>query len=1203
MKDNPLTIEREDSAVKTELEFISNKQYTLYNQNVDLPVLFSHISNERYNVPVLSMEDLECFEKTGSTLRIDYTKTYIRYFALDIDCLCKNGSLSHTTNDDIKKIIDIMVNIINATLKIDRKIEYSVWKNNCGYHIYTNVLMSLPTHEYLIKLIQSTASQIKLVIDFPELMPLPYSSKDGKNIYNYIEIGTYCTKIVPFIGNGTYYELFAICNENHKNTRLILHSKFETFYFVHTQVTKKINCIQVPPNIISIDNVSIANSFELPLTTLYFMNKQIKIVEGCELLPVNNIMCAAIEFIKHYNFIVHNENENTDFSHFILDCSSYEYWYFLHYIVALVKYVYTYIDEKIKETEIRKMLKEIFKNSMSNDVVNITVSNFNIDILTAYPYSSIEMVVYLCNINRYKVGCMDHQSMFNKIMELRLNILPADFKNLFNKKLNDKSEELLNKFVLAVVDIFKSMKFVATITSQNLWYYYIDGIYRRDTSIDKYVVGLISDWITPNHINSIKSNIIGKSIQFRINEICFDRCKTLIATYFGTFSLYMGIYFYPTPLTHFMKIRRFAIWPNVKDREWYPALNYDLIKSKALTEKFVDVVHNRMNEVFGYFVFIPSIIQLRWVYSVTEEEMNKTMLLLADHSKKLDFLLFLLEYYPIDHKFIYLILIWLREYNYKIVLNYTTLKFHIFGKTKVTNEEWELKYRSELDEVKFEIFESYLDELKSLNGPNFSMPTNVACFYAVFIAIYMLKCNEYQQLTSVFNVCIPLPRKIHELFPNEEQKTNADNLKFNLNRASSILFGKKLSKLEQYMSDAVFATGIAKKFMQDGSSSLIDCFSITFSPFNENKKLILFVGQKDTGKSGISDIITAMGEPHVARLMGDIKSVTDRGGLPTKVNFTILNDASSIDSEYLKALTGNDGKSTQIFYSQEYEMQYAQSILFGATNVYVDMYLDSKKNIVGTDKTTVQRLYPVCMYGKYRSENFSTNSLLSLMSENDYYRSLFDTNVTERAYAFSMIGYHSFISRMDSNGKLMLNNNLPDIDDYLEVVYRNNNTMYAFLHKCGISEHDIFFMDKGRFEYIIKKEIEKKHSKFKNFDQFVAAFHAYNGIDLHKDNLKIHNFQETSFIENVSEIMDVSKNNNFSISREDLNSRLSFYKDYTLRGNAEKIFIYNNSKYYNPEIDKFVGIKFSNELPDDENGLDEEAVVNPAYSQTLMSVL
>lgn len=164
-------------------------------------VLYSRITNNWYVLKGnLSIDDLEeQFANTGHTLGIDYTKSYIRYLAFDIDCMCRKIK-DFQDHNEINNVILICVNLVRILLslklietstcerekileKSDEQLysimdEYiAVWSNGCGYHLYTSFKVSITLHHYILNKLKANMTICKCNIEIPTIMPLPYSAK------------------------------------------------------------------------------------------------------------------------------------------------------------------------------------------------------------------------------------------------------------------------------------------------------------------------------------------------------------------------------------------------------------------------------------------------------------------------------------------------------------------------------------------------------------------------------------------------------------------------------------------------------------------------------------------------------------------------------------------------------------------------------------------------------------------------------------------------------------------------------------------------------------------------------------------------------------------------------------------------------------------------------------------------------------------
>jgi hypothetical protein len=267
-----------------EIFFLKENNFRIYNTNSDLnivpTILYSRVLDQHYvydNDSVVSFRDLGVFKTNGHSLIIDNNKSYVRPFSLDLDCaVCHSGKISKSLHQSEDTVARILVDVQRELKLIDKTALTSVWNLNCGYHIYSNIMVSITVHNQICSMIQSKyVDDPSVIIEVPVFMPLPYSAKERQNVYKQTVVNDSELNIPICCGiNGySYYDNCSIQSELYENYTVILEmvTSFGVKYLSRGPKTRKVE--KNIPNILYVD------SFE-PKSDYEYIDKIIAYVDG-----------------------------------------------------------------------------------------------------------------------------------------------------------------------------------------------------------------------------------------------------------------------------------------------------------------------------------------------------------------------------------------------------------------------------------------------------------------------------------------------------------------------------------------------------------------------------------------------------------------------------------------------------------------------------------------------------------------------------------------------------------------------------------------------------------------------------------------------------------------------------------------------------------------------------------------------------------
>lgn len=152
-----------------------------------------------------SKYSVEPFKDDGHTLAVDNTKSYIRMCAFDLDCMCRRNFGSQHLSETLLNSVRAKVTSMLFQITDKRNISCVVWRKDCGYHLYTNVSVSMPLHLELGERLNAEYRNHGVIIEVPSRMPLPYSAKTRGEPYRPLLIGQ---PAVPLLGSNPYYDRY-----------------------------------------------------------------------------------------------------------------------------------------------------------------------------------------------------------------------------------------------------------------------------------------------------------------------------------------------------------------------------------------------------------------------------------------------------------------------------------------------------------------------------------------------------------------------------------------------------------------------------------------------------------------------------------------------------------------------------------------------------------------------------------------------------------------------------------------------------------------------------------------------------------------------------------------------------------------------------------------------------------------------------------
>lgn len=399
-------------------------------------------------------------------------------------------------------------------------------------------------------------------------------------------------------------------------------------------------------------------------------------------------------------------------------------------------------------------------------------------------------------------------------------------------------------------------------------------------------------------------------------------------------------------------------------------------------------------------------------------------------------------------------------------------------------------------------------------------------------------------------------KMIREAFARLTVRPSLSQSETAMNRAIQIVYEPK-DEFDYNVAAMVMMMSMSMGFNYENFKEFITALSTVFVTENVNKKIIVFYGHQNTGKTKYCDIIQRYTVPDCGRL-NVLDRAHERSSITTLVNVMIINEINNLTVEIFKSISGNDSESKQIFYSQEYELKSSQALIFGATNICINF--KTQNSIV--DKTTVDRLHAIKFVGKQVTHSNVYKSLFAMLLENEYFKNTLKLPDTVETNAFAWLVYYYYAKNRDQQYRPMLDTTNKETVKYRERVYLANNRLYDFIRKCGLSEAKDFYIPTQTFCTIINSVINEKTSIYQNYNDFEKEFIQQYDIKL-SDISILNHFQQTCFVLQVEASMKTVDAPDHIITFEDLENRLKMYNVDYEKTNARSFFIrYNDHRKY-----------------------------------------
>lgn len=415
---------------------------------------------------------------------------------MDVDCIkCRsNGQITtsrHASESDINRILDCL----NDMLKF--KIKFSIWSNQCGFHIYSNYNVSIFYHLYIRDaLAVQIADMDSAVVEVPDTIPLPYSSKAySDKIYKPLHTMSNSVlksfHVCASIDNYDYYEMFSIKHVTPKQEEHLLltvitstATEYVIFYkrrYIKNKIPSFLNAISCTPSPIQ----------SFPPDALKYVDLIIKMTVGFE----ENLLTESYTEVRYpsqlsklknlfsvadYHFSIYFNTFGTVFfgeeyqlftdtglnidllqKYIYHSAIQFKELNLQHYIVSLHKCV----ENELPFETIQEILQLLYEQQ-SEEYVQHIILNYNTFIRDVYPTDFNQIIRYMqLYVTKTITPFMHLTEVFNAILSNRLSITATQFNELIRTEDIFAVKDWTHRFLESALEICRKYQFIITYDS------------------------------------------------------------------------------------------------------------------------------------------------------------------------------------------------------------------------------------------------------------------------------------------------------------------------------------------------------------------------------------------------------------------------------------------------------------------------------------------------------------------------------------------------------------------------------------------------------------------------------------------------------------------------------------------------------------------------------------------------------------------
>lgn len=1100
------------------------------------------------------------FYTTGHSISIDYTKTYKRKAAWDIDCLCRkyikpNQNTSHVSDDDINKVVNIIKKLLNEIIFINLKkkkfdIQFSVWKNKCGHHIYTNVDISLPLHIHLTTLLKNEIYNLQMVaIELPTYMPLPYSSKILNLPYSF----SYGIKDFVFNASKSFIEIAKITQNLESNQKICSLNVFEK-----TIIIEKSNFFETEGELFFPNNKNCVAIEEYNKLLTFFENTKVNYSNDLNLdLGLTEIPC--VEFIKNYTTQKY-ENPRIDWTDFINNSViKYGTLYLQHYVMLFYKFVEkNYANDLIR---FKTFLKNIYSDySESIPTIGCFIEKF--DDKTIMHYDEIdydEFMHYLILIDVMNIGPFEKmEEVITKYVKITTGC--EKLEEIFSKKSSNMSEDF-SIYLNAYVDALHIFKFILNNNNNNWLILKDNGHYECLTKPP--LLPCFPLWCGQMYKSNMIyiNHFVTNHVKIQDNSL-WSPTNFFLVSSIGVFNSIVQLYSAPFPWFRYSRSRAFILNVNSRKKEWHNSLNeenYDMLNN--LSYIFLDFP-KKIEKIFHLYQVAPALLDLSNCSSFSDFEIYLLLSKLPDYNgKDLDFLF---DYYPVDLKFLTLCLHFYQSYNLEVITNYERLISAIWSNSiEKTEEEWKEQFESKLNNIKFKESDNYLTQVASLKSDLIQNFSKQEIFHSLILSLCYFKNIYFSTICNAFHFTFPQPIKINQMY---QQLTTVNHYRELLKKVLFEVFGSYNSELEKNCINLVLKLAMSCNFNYESLHEYLCMYSSNFTLDNLLKVFYVLIGPKDTGKTYASKILKPSNDPFFYAML-ELKNAVARSSLHSLSTIIFINELKDLSPSLLKSITGNDLSAGTTFHSQTYRNFDSTSTLIAATNEIPDF------NTQTLDITSVDRMHAINLNG-VQIKLTKSESPVRRFIKNQYISNVVQTDEKKDSHSLVWVSYLWYLKTKSDQHYPEINFETENSINFRHEILMKNSRLYRFLQDCGlIFSRNVFFPKKTLFK-LAKENVEQKNQIYSTMKEFTSDFFA-SFSDLKDKQIDfIPNLIEKKLLDHIKINFHVKYKLGSKIPSFELHARAKAYSDKYHVNTVLTLFSTQYDKYYNKKTLDFENIEF-----------------------------
>ncbi|UHB41828.1 helicase [Macrobrachium rosenbergii nudivirus] len=1052
----------------------------------------------------------------GHCFAFNFMKTYSTQLMFDLDCRkCKEGTCTAELETEMidKLIFSDVCYFLETELQLqDVRNKGVVFKkdNCCNLHIYFDISVSIILFELLRKKLPNHLSELVLdqyLIDNITCLDLPYSSKDGINIYKEI-IFPDGFESISCLPNIEFYDVKLNMSINQLYNNCINLGSFtirETNWQNDETVTVKHIYIEEDSAIIKVKNVNnlLVNiklsktTFNTPYTLLksYMqvtnenMMNHLTNVEIYQVTKnINDKIYTCLQELGNQvlKYVFKLEYVDRSISYLLSFITVNECSNLFYGLCVIILYCYKFsenIDLESCKKEVLKILLSIHKrNESDNKILEHIVYQFDkyncMVFLESTFTNTNEWLSYFTYL--YKLSTLNDMNISENEKWMKLIILQL------------KKYDTLDSLLYDLVEYCKLTFPLKKLNSSKKYFYYKNGQYEVITE-DKFLSR--NDILTQTVELRIKTLITELANSSQINEELIDKPEKIIkivwlkyldslngtdikfnvydyfiCTEYGIFNTITGLYMEYTPLLFFTTAKQYCTVPiiikNLEPEITISKLNRYLM-FQLQSQLYNNVLTFLFEEQFKLFyctIMIPGLMTLdSCFYSEKQEHkicMELYKYIIHDKSDVNMKLLYFTECIIAKYK---LNVNTLLELGGLIGKNSKFSRKHIHSHCQFENYT-KKTVKPFVQEKDITLYDQLL-KVTSFNPKTFALAAIIACFELTAFD----KClTEYFDFTVDKSITL----SVNNIFYDYETQNFSIKTYENTKRLMFYMLPQ-----DEYISDELITLVYTISGMLNFNEVLIKdfvaCFSMIYNHNADRKKLILLLGCPKSGKSTFQKIMLEIHGKSVHSINNLVQS-NNVGPAPEFINMLSnylfnISELQAINANTIKALIGSDAVHKRLLFQNEMQMLKPIAFSVGASNKI--------PHIHGADEAVRDRLAPfpfkkVLDEPKNIEEGINDNALISYLLHENLIANM-QLNLKKLSKDFSNLLYEFYSTHVNDENKLNLELNSQNTvtNKLIQRILEKNNIIYELIHKSRLELKGETFMSFATLEAKIEPSI------------------------------------------------------------------------------------------------------------------------------------